>query len=108
MMAPTFLFIATLHSDHALLQGPKEIPEHPAGEHHRYYEMADALACVIVAFPIYVFVMRYIVGARGASGEAGLAGKEMADVPGAAVCRVRGDRCTLGPSCRVTRVIAGL
>jgi hypothetical protein len=26
-----------------------------------YYEMADALACVIVAFPIYVFVMRYIV-----------------------------------------------
>ena len=26
-----------------------------------YYEMADSLACVIVAFPIYVFVMRYIV-----------------------------------------------
>lgn len=27
-----------------------------------YYEMADALACVIVAFPVYLFVMRYIVG----------------------------------------------
>jgi hypothetical protein len=26
-----------------------------------YYQMADSLACVIVAFPVYVFVMRYIV-----------------------------------------------
>lgn len=26
-----------------------------------YYQMADSLACVIVAFPIYVFVMRYII-----------------------------------------------
>jgi hypothetical protein len=28
---------------------------------NNYYEMANSLACVIVAFPIYVFVMRYIV-----------------------------------------------
>lgn len=26
-----------------------------------YYEMANALACVIVAFPVYLLVMRYIV-----------------------------------------------
>jgi hypothetical protein len=26
------------------------------------YELANALACVIVAFPVYLFVMRYIVG----------------------------------------------
>jgi hypothetical protein len=26
-----------------------------------YYQMADSLACVIVAFPVYVFVMRYII-----------------------------------------------
>src|SRR5579864_2664928 len=26
-----------------------------------YYQMADSLACVIVAFPIYLLVMRYIV-----------------------------------------------
>jgi hypothetical protein len=25
------------------------------------YQMADALACVIVAFPVYIFVMRYII-----------------------------------------------
>ena len=27
-----------------------------------YYEIAYSLACVIVAFPVYVFVMRYILG----------------------------------------------
>ncbi len=26
-----------------------------------YYQMADSLACIIVAFPVYVFVMRYII-----------------------------------------------
>jgi Domain of unknown function (DUF5671) len=26
-----------------------------------YYQMADSLACVIVAFPVYLFVMRYII-----------------------------------------------
>jgi len=26
-----------------------------------YYQIADSLACVIVAFPVYVFVMRYII-----------------------------------------------
>lgn len=36
-------------------------PLSPTYYGYSYYEMADALACVIVAFPIYVFVMRYIV-----------------------------------------------
>lgn len=27
-----------------------------------YYQMADSLACVIVAFPVYIFTMRYILG----------------------------------------------
>lgn len=27
-----------------------------------YYQMADSLACVIVAFPVYLFTMRYILG----------------------------------------------
>jgi hypothetical protein len=26
-----------------------------------YYQMADSLACIIVAFPVYILVMRYIV-----------------------------------------------
>lgn len=26
-----------------------------------YYQMADSLACIIVAFPVYIFVMRYII-----------------------------------------------
>lgn len=26
-----------------------------------YYQIADSLACIIVAFPVYLFVMRYIV-----------------------------------------------
>ena len=26
-----------------------------------YYQMADSLACVIVAFPVYIFTMRYIL-----------------------------------------------
>src|SRR5450755_170026 len=36
-------------------------PLSPASYVNSSYEMANALACVIVAFPIYVFVMRYIV-----------------------------------------------
>jgi hypothetical protein len=36
-------------------------PNYASYYSNNYYEMADSLACVIVAFPIYVFVMRYIV-----------------------------------------------
>lgn len=28
---------------------------------YSYYQMADSLACVIVAFPVYIFTMRYIL-----------------------------------------------
>src|SRR5271156_6900323 len=34
---------------------------YPSYYSNNSYEMANSLACVIVAFPIYVFVMRYIV-----------------------------------------------
>lgn len=29
--------------------------------YYGYYQMADSLACVIVAFPVYIFTMRYIL-----------------------------------------------
>jgi hypothetical protein len=39
-------------------------PLSPANQYNyfdSYYQMADSMACVIVAFPVYFFVMRYIV-----------------------------------------------
>lgn len=36
-------------------------PLAPVNYAYNFNDMADSLACVIVAFPIYIFVMRYIV-----------------------------------------------